>query len=361
MLRYCIAALVLVLLLGSSAGADALTGHDLVLEIAGYVLQRQINTLTDIRLATTSPAGARAEIAVDSVLAESARPSGPRIRVMAFLTVTQNVQPSKAQVTFLTDLALTLTSNQNGVVTLRMEATGCPSAAADFACNDWARDLVMSKAPELMSKFVVNVPLEGIDSLNHARASGSPPLQVAAYELGYGWVLQISAAVPGACTPPPRIFLIGNAFTMFLSTNLVQRLADVQFASAAIPKRLTDQGIPQADGPIAVDRIVARLGTDVILLEWQGHYEDGRPASAVWDMDFTQTPDGLTLNTRRITLNGVEMAIPPAAKLINPLDELVRNAAFGPAGSKLFASPLGRVRLSVGSIRPEGVLIAGRA
>jgi hypothetical protein len=148
---------------------------------------------------------------------------------------------------------------------------------------------------------------------------------------------------------------------MFLSAESVQRLACQQFASGAIPRTMSLQGYPDAEGPILVDTITTRLTQNVIALRWDGRSSSGAPAAVEWQMGFVDTPDGLVLGVATVTVNGKVVPTPEQVRLVNPIDELIKNIAFGHVGKALFYSPLGRVKITTGGINSAGILVAGRA
>lgn len=345
-------------------GADAVPpNYDFTLETAGSVIQRKIAGAEQTPITRQLPLGGPIEIAVDTVYLEAKPESGPYLSLMAFLTVTDKSDPCKtAQVTALTSARLSVEWDSKGGVLLRIVALPTTlSATAAFPNQAWARDFVMCMAQELAAKLSSQIAMDGLNVIAAVRCPGSPPIQVIAYELGYGWVLQVWAGTTVGSLPPPRIFQIGNSFSISLNACLIQRLADQQYAAGIIPHRLDARGLPREDGPITVDSVKVCLEPDVLGMDWLGHLVDGQSTVVSWKMGFIDTADGVVLHLTSLTVDGKNQEIPEAMGPVNPIDALIKNMMFGPNGGAIYASPLGTVKITLGCIMPSGIFIAGRA
>lgn len=342
-------------------------GFEFVLEIYGITIQRVLSAPEGSLILQTLHEDFRADIFLDRIIAEANRRWSPNIRLVAQIRVALRAGATWSHVTNAT-LAMRAVpcvtlDDQGRVVVTIVPVPDTLLVTADPPGDALVEMMVRQAAGQIAERLQATLVYEGLDTLARARLPDSLPLQASAYELGYTWVLQVYAPLYTGIAPPPELFRIGNAFTLVLSGEMVQRLATYALSTGLIPGRMTEQGLIDPQGPITILAVDVELEPCVLVLNWQGLGPGNRPVAVQWRMCFMQAPEDVLLRLSRVAVDGVPRVIPPEAEYINPINELIRRIATGPPppADEVLDTPLGRMRLAVGEIWPEGVVVAGRA
>jgi hypothetical protein len=288
----------------------------------------------------------------------------PNLRIVADLSITrtrgETAVTNQAALVATADLAVT-TDKGNGVtVSITVEprdfelAIDPPDAQAAEKC-------VMDAACEIASALNTRIVLDGLEVLASSHPGDSTEIEVAAYELGYDWVLQVFRPIRLDHGPVPKVFRLGNVFTLVLSEAALDEMAVYAGRTGRLPPLMNDKGMVDPHGMLRVQSVRGQLDPGWLTLDWQTITPENKPLPVRWRISFVSTGNGLALDIREIGVAGKQQSLPSNEGLVNPIDELIRNIAMGHVGKGIFISPLGRLRFTLGEIADNAIMVAGRA
>jgi len=337
-------------------------GYALIMEISGSAIENR--AYKDLQPVSKSlPDGRTIEIAFQRVNADALSPCPWKLRIMGDLTVgvTEAGEKCCSSAKLIMGASLDVVKGNGTQLTLDIKAMPETLIVTSDACNSKeVEELIRQAAPEIASRLSVAFPLEGLRTLAQARPDSSPPIEADAYQLGFGWILRVYGASQETHAAPPSVFLQGNIFTLIVSKAMIQALAANQFASGQFPTAMNENGIVDKNGSIHITGVTVDLEPGILVINWLGNELGTGAVTVTWRLAFVTEVNELVLKIQQIEVNGQSKPIPDTKDLINPIDELIKNIAAGPATTTVFSGPMGRLRLTAGQIAPYGILVAGR-